>query len=221
SYPVSFNASFFIDISVNFGSPWYIVEAPAEGLRVTSLDGYANQHGLAIYYLYISDFNTSEYLMPTIFRARNVIDNVTYSVQYDAGLNDIDVSFYVGRSSSGLLEEVTLFYDDGSGETSVSMVKGWNTYDVSMGSFENGSTITFHVTVETTYGDVFELSEQVINLPGGEPTTTTTTTTSSTGPTTSPTQPGGPINPMLLAVVGGIGVVVVVIIVIALKKKGT
>jgi hypothetical protein len=153
--------------------------------------------------------------MPVMFRARNTIDNVTYTVQPNDGLNDIDISFYAGRTSGGFIEVVTLYYDDGSGETSVPMVQGWNTYDISIGSFENGSSITFHVCVESIYGDTFDLIEQVVNLPGGEPTTTTTATT---GPTTGP---GEPLDPMLLIAIGGIGVVVVVVLVIVMKKRGT
>jgi hypothetical protein len=215
TYPVSFDAAFYIDFSVSFGSTTYLIEAPAEGVKNTILDGHTNSHGFAIYYLYMSNFNTSEYLMPVMFRARNTIDNVTYTVQPNDGLNDIDISFYAGRTSGGFIEVVTLYYDDGSGETSVPMVQGWNTYDISIGSFENGSSITFHVCVESIYGDTFDLIEQVVNLPGGE---TTTTTTATTGPTTGP---GEPLDPMLLIAIGGIGVVVVVVLVIVMKKRGT
>ena len=169
----------------------------------------------------MSNFNTSEYLMPVMFRARNVIDNVTYSIEVNEGLNDIDIVLYTGRSSSKFIEEVTLYYDDGSGETSVVMVQEWNTYESYLVSIENGTSIDFHVEVETIYGDLFVLSEQVINIPGGEPTTTTTTTTPTEPPSTTPTGTGEPLDPMLLVAVGGIGVVVVLVIVIAMKKRGS
>jgi hypothetical protein len=200
SYPVSFEAEFYIDFSVSFGSAAYLIEAPAESTMVTILDGHTDHHGVAIYYLYMSNFNTTEYLMPVMFRARNVIDNVTYVVNENQALYDIDVSFYVGRSSTGFIESVTLFYDDGSGEASMAMVQGWNTYDISLESVTPGSNVTFYVSVETIYGDVFELSEQVVTLPGGGP--------------------GLPLDPMLLIAIGGIGVAVVVVLVIVMKKRG-
>ncbi|MFW9963792.1 MAG: hypothetical protein ACFFCX_09530 [Candidatus Sifarchaeia archaeon] len=214
SYPVSFDAVVFRDFSVTFGSSVYIVEASAEDASTTIIDGHTDPHGVGLYNLYLTDFNTSEYLMPVMFRGRNVIDNVTYVFEEIEGMYDIDVSFYVGRTASAFLRDVTLFYNDGSGEDSVLMVKGWNTYDVSLESYAPGSSITFYVSVETIYGDIFELSEQLINLPGG-PTTTTTPTT---GPTTGP---GQPIDPMLLVAVGGIGVVVIVIVLIVVRKRGT
>ena len=214
SYPVSFNVAFYRSFSISVESVNNLVEAPAESTSYKVLDCHTDLHGLAIYNVYLSDFNTSEYLLPVLFRARNVIDNVSYVVEENEDVYDVDFSFYVGRASSAFLRDVTLYYDDGSGEDSVLMVKGWHTYDISLQSFVPGSSITFHVTVETIYNDVFELSEQVINIPGGEPTTTTPTT----GPTTGP---GQPIDPMLLVAVGGIGVVVVVVLVIVMKKRGT
>lgn len=217
TYPVSFDATFFRSYSVSFGSPIYTVEAPAEDSSTTFLDGHSNNYGLAIYNLYLMNFNTTEYLMPVMFRARNAIDNVTYSYEEADGEYNVAISFYVGKPSTGFLGDVTLHYDDGTGDTSVLMEKGWNTYDTSLESYAPGSTITFHVTVETIYGDVFQLAEQVINLPGGS-TTTTTPTTTTTGPTTGG---GQPIDPMLLVAAGGIGVVVVVILIIVMKKKGT
>ncbi len=214
SYPVSFDAVVFRDYCVSFGSTSYVIEAPAEDSSYTLLDGHAEPNGVAIYNLYLMNFNTTGYLMPVMFRARNIIDNVTYVVHENEGVYDIDFSFFVGRLPSAFLRDVTLYYDDGSGEASVLMVKGWNTYDISLESFDPGSSITFHVNAKTIYSDSFDLSEQVINLPGGETTTTTPTTGPSTGP-------GQPIDPMLLVAVGGIGVVVVVVLVIVMKKRGT
>ncbi len=215
SYPVSFDAAFFISLAATFGSTTYLVEAPAEDVTSTSLDGHTNNFGVAINYLYMSNFNTSENLMPIVFRSRNVIDNVTYVVAENEEVYDVTFSFYVGRDYSKFLRYVDLYYDDGSGETSIAMVKGWNTYDITLDSYAPGSSITFHVTVETIYFDVFELVEQVVVVPGGEPTTTDTPTTSPTG------GPGVPLDPMLLVAIGGVGVVVVVILVIVMKKKGT
>ncbi len=220
TFPVSFEAAFYFDFSVSFGSTTYFVDAPAEGVKNTLLDGHSDHHGVARYYFYMSNFNTTEYLMPVMFRARNVIDNVTYVVAENGEVYDISISFYIGRASDGFLGPINLYYDDGSGETIVAMVKGWNTYDISLESFAPGSSVSFHVTVDTIYGDTFALSEQVVNLPGGEPTTTTTTTT--TTPTTGPTTgPGTPLDPMLLVALGGVGVVVVLVIVIVMKKRGT
>jgi hypothetical protein len=222
TYPVSFDATIFRDFSVSFGSTTYMVEAGPETTGITDLDGHTNRHGVAIYNLYISNFNTSEFLMPVIFRARNVIENVTYTVSENVEDYDIDISFYAGRNSAFFIEDVTLYYDDGSGETNVVMVQGWNTYDHSLLAYAPGSSITFHLVVETIYGDFFVLSEQVVNLPGG-PTTSTTTTpsTTTTEPTTTPTGTGPPPAQMLLIVFGGLGVVVVVVTVILLKRKGT
>ena len=122
-------------------------------------------------------------------------------VEENAGMYDLDIVFYSGRTSSSFYSSVTLYYDDGSGETSIEMVKEWHTYIISLESFTPGSNITFHLRINTIYGDTFDLSEQVVTLPGG----------------------GGigiPIDPMiLLVVVGGIGVVVVLVIV--MKKRGT
>jgi hypothetical protein len=215
TYPVSFDARFYIALSVSAGSAVYEIAAPAEGTRSTLLDMQAAPHGVAIYYLYISNFNTSEYLMPVIYRERNVIDNVTYTVNENEAVYDVDFSFYVGRAESAFLRYVTLYYDDGSGETSIAMVKGWNTYDITLESFVPGTVITFHLVVETKYYDIFELTEQVVTIPGGEPTTTETPTTSPTGGN------GTPLDPMLLVAIGGIGVVVVVVLVFVLKRKGT
>ena len=114
---------------------------------------------------------------------------------------------------------MTLYYDDGTGETSVPMIQEWNTYEYYLDSVENGTSITFHVHVETIYEDSFHLLEQVINIPDGEPTTTTTTPTET--PSTTPTGTGEPLDPMLLAAIGGIGVVALVVIVIVFKRKGT
>jgi hypothetical protein len=216
TYPVSFDAEFYIAFSVSFGSPTYLIEADAESSSMTILDGHTNIHGVARYYLHMSNFNTSEYLMPVMFRARNVIDNVTYSVEVNEGLNDISISLYVGRSSSGFIELVTLYYDDGTGETSVPAIQEWHTYDFNLDSVENGTSITFHVNVETIYEDSFHLTEQVINIPDGEPTSTPTET-----PSTTPTGTGEPLDPMLLVAISGIGVVVVLVIVIVVKKRGT
>ena len=110
----------------------------------------------------------------------------------------LDITFYSGRTSSSFYGAVTLYYDNGSGETSIEMVKEWHTYIISLESLTPGSNITFHLRVDTIYGDTFDLSEQVVTLPGGG---------------------GIPIDPMILVVVGGIGVVVVLVIVI--KKRGT
>jgi len=214
SYPVSFDAVVFRDYSVSFGSSTYIIEASGDDTSITNIDGHSDPNGVALYNLYLMNFNTSEYLMPVMFRGRNVIDNVTYTFEENEGVYDIAISFYVGKPASAFLRDVTLYYDDGSGEASVLMIKGWNTYDISLESFDPGSSIIFHVNAKTIYSDSFDLTEQVINLPGGETTTTTPTTGPSTGP-------GLPIDPMLLVAVGGIGVVVVVVLVIVMKKRGT
>jgi hypothetical protein len=213
TYGVSFNASFYVSTAVSFSSPNYIVDVSAKSTKNTYLDGHSNPYGVAVYYLYVHDFNTSEYLMPIMFRARNVIDNVSYVARESGDQYDIDLSFFVGRESTRLINSVVLFYDDGTGETSAAMIKGWNTYDLTLTSYDPGSSITFHVRVVTTYSDTFNLSEQVVTLPGGETTTTTTTTTSG--------GPGQALDPLLLIAIGGGGaVIVLVLVVVVMKKRG-
>lgn len=212
TYPVSFNASFYISSSVSFGSPNYIVDAPAGNSKSTLLDGHTNPHGLAFYYLYLHDFNTSD-LMPFMFRFRNVIDNVSYLVRENGEEYDVDIQFYVGRAATGLISSVTLFYDDGTGETSTAMIKGWNTYDITLASYAPGADITFHVRVVTTYGDTFHLSELVVTLPGGTTPTTTTTTTTTTTVTSQP------LDPMIIAAIGGAGAAVILIVALVMMKR--
>lgn len=214
TYAVTFNASFYVSTSVSFGYQNYIVDAPARSTKNMLLHGHSDPFGVAIYYLYIHDFNTSEYLMPIVFRARNVIDNVSFTIRENGEQYEIDFSFYAGRESTRLIYSVILFYDDGSGETSVAMSKAWNTYDVSLTSYEPGTIITFHVRVITTYGDTFYLSEQVLTLPGGETTTTTTTTI-----TTSTTGMLQPLDPMVFLAIGGVGAALILIVVLVVMKR--
>jgi hypothetical protein len=212
TYPVSFNASFYVQDAVSFGSSSYIVDAPAKNVKNNLLDGHTDTFGIAAYYIYVHDFNTSDYLMPFMFRARNVIDNVSYTIREDGGKYDIDVSFFIGRSYMRLASSIVLIYDDGSGETSVEMTKGWNTYDVTLGTYDPGTSISFHVRVITTYSETFHLSELSLTLPGGVTTTTTTTTTTGTSQ---------PLDPMILLALGGGGAVVILaLIVVVLKRRG-
>ncbi|MFW9907766.1 MAG: hypothetical protein ACFFEF_04265, partial [Candidatus Thorarchaeota archaeon] len=78
-----------------------------------------------------------------------------------------------------------------------------NTYDISLEAISPGTNITFFVSVDTIYGDTFELSQQLINLPSG-----------------GANGPGLTIDPMLLVAIGGIGAVALVLIVIFMKKRG-
>lgn len=203
SYPISFEAVVFRDFSVSFGSSTYLVEAPAEDTSTTVLDGHTDPNGIALYNIYIDDFSTSSHLMPVMFRGRNVIDNVTYTYTENQGVYDVDISLFVGRAAAAFLGDVMLYYNDGSGETSVPMTKGWNTYDISLEAISPGTNITFFVSVDTIYGDTFELSQQSINLPGG-----------------GANGPGLTIDPLLLVAIGGIGAVAVALIVIFMKKRG-
>ena len=200
SYAVSFDVEFYISSAVSFVTTAHQIETAAEDVSNTVITGHTDNYGLAKNYLYLSNFSTLEYLMPVMFRARNIIDNVTYVVEENEGMYDLDIVFYSGRTSSAFYSSVTLYYDDGSGETSIEMVKEWHTYIISLESFTPGSNITFHLRINTIYGDTFDLSEQVVTLPGGGAI-------------------GIPIDPMILVVVGGIGVVVVLVIV--MKKRGT
>jgi len=155
TYPVSFDAEFYIDFSVSFVTTAYHIETAAEDVSNTVIPGHTNTFGLAKYYLYLSNFDTAEYLMPAMFRGRNIIENVTYVVEENEALYDLDIVFYSGRVSSAFYKSVTV------------MVKEWNTYEISLESLTPGSNITFHVRVDTIYGDTFDLIEQVVTLPGG------------------------------------------------------
>jgi len=166
----------------------------------TILDGHSNSNGVARYYLYMTNFSTSEYLMPMMFRARNLIENVSYTVEQNEGLYDVNFVLWIGRNSAAFVSSVNLVYDDGSGETSLAMVQEWNTYEIPLESLAPGANITFYIRVVTIYGDTFDTSEQFAATPGGG---------------------GLPIDPVLLAVIGGIGAVAIVVVVIVMKKRGT
>ncbi|MFW9843648.1 MAG: PHP domain-containing protein, partial [Candidatus Thorarchaeota archaeon] len=100
TYALSFDAQFYIEYSVSFGSTTYTIDAPAESVENTIIDGHTNNFGIAKYYLYMTNFSTSEYLMPVMFRARNLIENVSYTLEQNEGLYDANFVLYIGRDSS-------------------------------------------------------------------------------------------------------------------------
>ena len=215
TYPVSVNTSVYIRESISLDHQSLVMDISGESSTTAIRHCQSNAYGLTWYSLNIHSFNTSEYLVPLVFRNVGIIDSVDYTLEEADGGQEAAISFTIGRNYAIKITSVKLVYDDGVEQNEVEMVEGWNTYDYSLGPYPEDIDITFHVKVTTIFGNVFDLPEQTISWIN----TTTTTTTGTT--TTTTTVPGQPLDPMLLAALGGVGVVVVLVIVIVMKKRGT
>ncbi|MHA2140918.1 MAG: hypothetical protein ACXADC_03820 [Candidatus Thorarchaeota archaeon] len=215
TFAVEVNASMYISQAASVTPSYTIISTPAEDTISSSLTATADNFGLALLYVNLHSFNTPEYLMPVIARNTGMVNNVSHTVREVDAEYEVDVSFFIGRDYMVQLSSVVLYYDDGSGETSTAMFTGWNTKDQTLGPFDPGSTITYHVVVTTTRGIVIDLGVNTIELPGGTTTTTTTTTTA----TTTPPTPPPPIDTtLLLMIAGGIAVVVVVLVIFTRRR---
>ncbi len=215
TYPISVNTSFYISEAISLDHQSIVIKSPGKGSTTVIRHCHSNTFGLTWYSFNLHSFNTSEYLVPLIFRNRGVIDNVGYSLHDADGGQEVTVSFTIGRSYAIKVSSVKLVYDDGIEQGEVEMSEGWNTFDYTLGPYLGDIDITFHVIVRTITGDVYDLAERTVSW-----TNTTTTTTTPTTPTTTVTYQ--PLDPLLLLTVGGgAAVLVLVLVFVALKRRGS
>jgi hypothetical protein len=218
TYPVAATASAWFGRFLSISPNQKTLECPAKDSVSTTFTADSDLYGLAGYDVYIHSFNTTDFLLPVRLGGDGIIDNVEYMVNPDGDQFNLAVLCWIGRTDAPLLQSVTLFYDDGTGMTSVPMILSWNTFDISIGPYDYAE-ITFYVRVVDREGTPYNLSEQTVTL--GTPSTTTSPTTTTTTPTgtTTPPPPPPPIDSTLLLMLGGGIAVVVVMLVIFTKRR--
>ena len=219
TFSVSLNASMYISQAASVSPGYAIITAAAEDSAIGTLTANTKYYGLGLLYINLHSFNTADYLMSVIARSTGMINNVSHTVREADTQYEVDVSFFVGRDYMVQLSEVTLYYDDGSGEASTSMLTGWNTLDQTLGPFDPGETITYHIAITTTRGISIDLGIHTVELPGGATSSTTTSTTTTTTEPSTPPPPPPPIDPTMLLMVAGGAIVVIVILVIFSKRR--
>ena len=209
TYPVETSASAWFGRFLSISPGQQTIACPAKGTASATFTATSDTYGLAGYDVYLHSFNTTEYLMPIRLGGDGIIDNVTYVIDPDGELLELDVICWIGRADAPLLQSVTLFYDDGTGLTSVPMLMGWDNFEISIGPYDYAE-ITFYVRVVTRDSTIYNLSEHTVTLGTASTTTPTTSTTTTTIP---------PPDITMIYLVAGVGVVIIIIVVVVIMKK--
>lgn len=199
TYGVSVDTRAFIRNGVSFPSPDYTIEAAGKSTSSSFRDFSSDAYGLMVYAMNLYSFNTTEFINPILIKMRGIIDNVTTIINEETGEYELDVTFWMGRSSGKEIQSVNLIYNDGSGEEQVAMERGWDLFIWTLGPFVPGTELSLKIVVNTYEGQVYTIGERNLTL----------------GNTTAlPLD----INTLLL-IVGAAGVVVVIIVVIVKFRK--
>jgi len=152
-----------------------------------------------VYAMNLYSFNTTEFINPILLKMRGIIDNVTMFINEEVDGYEVDVTFWMGRSSGKEIHSVDLIYNDGAGEELISMERGWDLFIFTLGPFTPGTELSVKIVVNTYEGQVYTIGNRNLTL----------------GNTTAlPLD----MNTLLL-IVGAAGVVVVIIVVIIKFRK--
>ena len=219
TYGIAINTSTIARTGVTFNPADNLVEAAGKSTSTTYCDYSSIDYGLAIYSMNLYSFNTSDYINPILIYVRGIVDNVSAVVSQNQGSYSVDFTYWMGRASSKYITSATLVYDDGSGEQSAALERGWDNFLLTLGPFDPGTQLVVRVVVKTNLGYTFTIGENTLQLGTATTTTTTTSTTTSTNTTTT-THSGVPLNANLLIIVAGagIGIVVLALVIVKIRK---
>ncbi len=199
TYGVSIDTCAFIRSGVSFTFPNYTIEAAGKSTSSSIRDFSSDEYGLMVYAMNLYAFNTTEFINPILLKMRGIIDNVTTFINEEVEGYEVDVTFWMGRSSGKEIFTVDFIYNDGSGEEQVGMERGWSKFILTLGPFNSGTELDVKIVVTTYEGQVYTIG--VRNLTLGNAT-------------------AFPIDMnTLLLIVGAAGVVVVIIGVIVKFRK--
>lgn len=200
TYGVAIDTHVFVREGVSFTSPGYTIEVAGESTISSIRNFRSNEYGLMIYAFNLYSFNTTEFINPILIQMRGIVDNVTAFVNEEGGAYEVDITYWMGRSSGGEIYSVNLVYDDGSGEEQVAMERGWDQFIWTLGPFASGTELDLKIIVTTREGQVYTIGEKNITLgtTGAFPLDATT----------------------LLMIVGvvGIGLVIVIVVIVKFRK---
>ena len=217
TYGIAISTSTLARTGVTFNPKNNLIEAAGKSTSITYCDYSSNDFGLAIYSMNLYHFNTTEFINPILIYLRGIVDNVSAVVRESQGSYSVDFTYWMGRSSGIYIRSATLVYDDGSGEQSVALERGWDNFLLTLGPFNPGTQLVVRVVVATNLGYTFTIGENTLEL--STTTTTTTSTTTSTNTTTT-THSGVPLNANLLIIAAGagIGIVVLALVIVKIRK---
>jgi len=199
TYGVSVDTRAFIRNGVSFPTPDYTIEAAGKSTSSSIREFSSSDYGLMVYAMNLYSFNTTEFINPILLKMRGIIDNVTMFINEEVDGYEVDVTFWMGRSSGKEIHSVDLIYNDGAGEELISMERGWDLFIFTLGPFTPGTELSVKIVVNTYEGQVYTIGNRNLTL----------------GNTTAlPLD----MNTLLL-IVGAAGVVVVIIVVIIKFRK--
>ncbi len=207
SYAISVNTTVYAISSLSIDNVNLPITISAKGEAIGSRNAQVDSEGFVSYWLNIHSFNTTEYLMPVMFRQRAAINNVTYTIKEGTGGVSATVRWMIDSSSRRQISSGWIEYNDGNGTTRAKMEKNFNWYDFVLGPYSSPTNVTFHIEIMDIAGNVFVLPEYTI----------TVSSTSTTGTTTTPLAPLE-LSPVIF-LAAGVGVVVVVAAVIVIKRR--
>ncbi|NHI83647.1 MAG: hypothetical protein EAX81_05035 [Candidatus Thorarchaeota archaeon] len=207
TYAVSFNTSILPLAALSVSTPCQRFTAAAETATSFEHGIHTISFGMPSILLNLYAFNTTRYLMPIAMRTSGIINNVTYMISKQDSGYDVSITCWVGRTVAPTLSSVTLIYNAETGQQEAEMLMSWASYDLTIGSYANGTEIEFSVRIVTDDGITYNLPS--ISIQVGEVATTTTTTTTTTTP---------PPDTLLLAAIG-VGIIVILIIAGVMRKR--
>ncbi|MHA1736761.1 MAG: hypothetical protein ACTSYX_03690 [Candidatus Thorarchaeota archaeon] len=230
-YGISLNSSLFVisSLTVDAEEINQVLEVGNSSTASVIRNTQCDESGFVAFWLNIHSFNTTEYLMPVLFRVRSPIDNVEWVIDEDD--HTVEIRWLIDVAARSMISSAYLTYNDGAGKTTVKMYKGWNYYNYYLGPYDHNTTIVFNITIVDMVGHVTTLSnrEVTIVVPATTTTTTTTSETTTTTTTTSGTSTGtanttgvtGGLSlglETIAVMVGGVAAIVIVVLVLIRKR---